>query len=43
MGEIHAQKILVINPEGKRQLGRPRRIKEDNWSDIRGVGWEDVD
>jgi hypothetical protein len=31
MGQMrHADDILVVNPEGKRSLGRPRRRWEDN-------------
>jgi PAS domain-containing protein len=35
-----AYRILVGNPEGRRLLGRPRRIWEDNIKvDLRDVGW----
>jgi len=27
---IHVYRVLVLEPEGKRTLGRPRRIWEDN-------------
>jgi len=45
IGEMkNAYKFLLGNPEGKRSLGRPRRIREDNIkTDLRDVGWEDVD
>ena len=37
-------KILVGKPEGKRQLGRPRRRWEDTIKmDLQAVGWGDVD
>jgi hypothetical protein len=40
----NAYKFLLGNPEGKRSLGRPRRIREDNIkTDLRVVGWEGVD
>ena len=39
-------KVLVVNPEGKRPLGRPRRRWEDNikmdlrtWEGVVGTGW----
>jgi hypothetical protein len=46
MGEgrgVH--RVLVRKPEGKRPLGRPRRIWEDNinifrkWVGVVGTGW----
>jgi hypothetical protein len=44
MGEERgAYRILVGRPEGRRQLGRPRRRWEDNIKmDIREVGWKDM-
>jgi hypothetical protein len=39
-----AYRILVGKPEGKRQLGRPRRRWEDNIKmDLREIGWGDMD
>ena len=33
-------RVVVGKPEGKRQLGRPRRIWEDNIKmDLQKVGW----
>jgi hypothetical protein len=33
-------RVLVVKPEGKRPLGRPRRIWEDRIRmDLRDVGW----
>jgi hypothetical protein len=45
MGEMRSvYKILVTKPEGKRPLGRRRRIWEGNIRmDLREIGWEDVD
>jgi hypothetical protein len=45
MGEMgNANDILVRKPEGKRQLGRPRRRWEDNIRmDLAEIGWEGVD
>jgi hypothetical protein len=44
MGEKrNAYRILVVNPEGKRPLGRPRRRWADIRMDIGEVGWGDVD
>jgi hypothetical protein len=45
MGEVRgAYNILVGKPEGRRQLGRPRRRWEDNKKmDLRGIGFGDVD
>jgi hypothetical protein len=35
--------MLIGKPKGKKQLGRPRRIKEDNIRmDLRETGWEGV-
>jgi hypothetical protein len=44
MGEVRgAYNILVWRPEGRRQLGRPRRGWEDNIkTDLRKIGFEDV-
>jgi hypothetical protein len=40
----NAYRILVGKPEGKRQLGRPRRRWVDNIRmDLREIGWDDVD
>jgi hypothetical protein len=37
-------RILVVKPEGKRSLGRPRRRWVDNIKiDLREVGWDDMD
>jgi hypothetical protein len=36
----NAYRILVGKPEGKRPLGRPRRMWEDNIKmDLREIGW----
>jgi hypothetical protein len=44
MGEMKAHNILVGNPEGKRPLGRSKRIWENRIRmDIRKIGWEVVD
>jgi hypothetical protein len=45
IGEMrNSYRILVVNPEGKRPLGRPRRGCEDNIKmGQREIGWEDVD
>jgi len=45
MGEMrNIYKILVVNPEGKRSFGRPRRRWEDNIRiDIKAIEWEGVD
>jgi hypothetical protein len=44
MGEKrNAYRLLVVKPEGKRQLGRPRRRWVDNIkTDLGDVGWGDV-
>jgi hypothetical protein len=40
----NAYKILVETPEGKRSLGRPRHIGEDNIrKELWKIGWEDVE
>jgi hypothetical protein len=42
--ERNAYRLLAGKPEGKRQLGRPRRMWVDNIRmDLREVGWGDVD
>jgi hypothetical protein len=45
MGENwHAYRLLVVKPEGRRPLGRPRRRLMDNIRmDLVEVGWGDVD
>jgi hypothetical protein len=45
MGEKrNACRILVGMPEGRRQLGRPRRRWVDNIKmDLRDIGWDGVD
>jgi hypothetical protein len=45
MGERRdVYKVLVVNPEGKRPLGRPRRRWEDNIKmDLQKVGYGDMD
>jgi hypothetical protein len=44
-GEMrNAYKILVGNPEGRRQLGRPRcRWKDNIKVDFKEIGWTDVE
>jgi hypothetical protein len=40
----NAYRILVEKPEGKRQLGRPRRKWVDNIKmDLGDIGWNGVD
>jgi hypothetical protein len=40
----NAYSILVENPEGKKPLGRPRRIRVDNIKmDLTEIGWDDMD
>jgi hypothetical protein len=40
----NAYRILLEKPEGKRQLGRPRRRWVDNIKmDLRDIGWDDMD
>jgi hypothetical protein len=42
--KINAYRILVGNPEGKRPLGRPRRMWEDDIRmDIREIEWGGMD
>jgi hypothetical protein len=45
MGEKrNAYRLLVRKPEGKKLLGRPRRLWVDNIGmDLGEVGWRDVD
>jgi hypothetical protein len=39
-----AYRVLVVRPEGKRPLVRPRRRWEDNIKmDLQEVGWGDMD
>jgi hypothetical protein len=39
-----AYRILVGKPEGKRPLGRPRRMWVDNIRiTLRGIGWDGMD
>ena len=41
MGRVVAYKVLVVNPEGKRPLGRPRRTRKINMKiDLLEVEWE---
>jgi hypothetical protein len=43
-GMRNSYSISVGKPEGKRQLGRPKRRWEDNVRmDLREIGWEGVD
>jgi hypothetical protein len=36
--------VVVKKPEGKRPLGRPRRISKDNIKmDLKAVGWIGID
>jgi hypothetical protein len=40
----NAYNLLVGKPEGKRPLGRPKSMLDDNIkSDLRETGWEGVD
>jgi hypothetical protein len=42
--KMNAYTILVRKPEGKRPLGRPRRMRVDNITmDLRKIGWGDMD
>jgi hypothetical protein len=44
MGETNAYRILVVKPEGKRPLGRPRRRWVENIKmDLREKGWDGID
>jgi hypothetical protein len=45
MGEMrNAYNILIGEPEGKRPLGKPKHIWEDNIRmDVTEIEWEDVD
>jgi hypothetical protein len=44
MGKMNAYKILMRKPEGKRQLGRPRRRWVDNIKmGLREIGRDGVD
>jgi hypothetical protein len=44
MGKKNAYRLLLVKPEGKRPLGRPRRRLVDNIRmDLGEVGWGDVD
>jgi hypothetical protein len=41
--KVNAYAILVGKPEGKRELGRPRRRWVDNIKmDLREIGWGDM-
>jgi hypothetical protein len=42
MGEMrNSYSILVVKPEGKRELGRPRRKRENSTRiELRELGWE---
>jgi hypothetical protein len=43
-GEEDAYRILVVKPEGKRPLGRPRRRWVDNIKiDLRETRWDGMD
>jgi hypothetical protein len=43
-GKRNAYRILVGKPEGRRRLGRPRHIWEDNIKmDLEEVGWHGLD
>jgi hypothetical protein len=42
-GERNVYKVLVGKPGGKRQLGRPKRRREDGITmDLRDIGWGSV-
>jgi hypothetical protein len=42
--ERNVYKVLMVKPEGKRPLGRPRRRWEDGIRmDLREIGWGSVD
>jgi len=39
---IYAYRILVVRPEGKRPLGKPKRTREDNIKIVlQQLGWEE--
>jgi hypothetical protein len=39
--KLNAYRILVVKPEGKRPLGRPRRRRVGNIKiDLREIGWD---
>jgi hypothetical protein len=35
-------RVLVVKPEGKRQIGRPTRRSDGIRMDLRGIGWGGV-
>jgi hypothetical protein len=39
----NAYRILVVNSEGKRQLGRPRSRWDNNETDLRETEWGGMD
>jgi hypothetical protein len=42
--ERNVYRVLMVKPEGKRPLGRPRRRWEDGIRmDLREIGWGSVD
>jgi hypothetical protein len=44
VGDRKLYKVLVGKPEGKRQIGRPRRSWEDEVKkNLRKIGWEGVE
>jgi hypothetical protein len=44
MGEKrNAYRILLGNPEVKKQLGRPRRRVDNIKMDLREIGWDGMD
>jgi hypothetical protein len=45
MGERrNVYRVLVVKPEGKRPLGRPRRRSQDGIKiDLREIGWRGVE
>jgi hypothetical protein len=44
MGERNPYRILVVKPDRKRPLARPRRRLVGNIKmDLRGIGWGDMD
>jgi hypothetical protein len=44
VSKMNAYRILVGKPKGKRLLGKPRRMWENNIKmDLREIGWGDVD